>query len=359
MSEYIDEFIRRSARINRAASGEAIRETGRMLKIHKSIKAILLKMGTEGFTVSSKNIAQRKIADLIEKEYGMISKRAGEVAEAMVEKEQAWQISKVGEHVNQPLNRIPTEEAIFLSKDAEYSGKTFSKWFKEAGIIQNRKVRGIIDDGFVRGLSIDEVIKEVELTSGKANANIKTLVRTNMISTAQRARERSIDLNRDLFEGKIWNSTLDVRTTPLICGVRDQAKYDLDNNPIGHSNPWDGGPGMIHFNCRSISVPIIKGIKTDIPRPSVSAGSDYDRGDKTTNRGTVRKPTKANRDDGIFEIKQVSANTKYEDWLKRQPKDFIADALGSSEKASALKSGTPLAKLASDPLGTPINFNDL
>lgn len=359
MSEYMDEFIRRSLRIARVGEGEAIAESKNISELHKKIKSIMLGLGADVFSISAKNKAQIEIAKLINAEYKSMSDRASEIALEMIEKEQEWQINAVSEYIDEPMNKIPHETAVNLSRDLEYQGKTFAKWFEEAGVTYDSKVRGVIDDGFVQGRSIPEITNDVALLSGKSKSDVKTLVRSNIMSIAQRAREEIIEVNRDIYDGKMWNSTLDVRTTPHICGVRDQAKYDLDGKPIGHSNPWGAGPGMIHFNCRSIAIPIIKGVDIKAPRPSIDAGDSYEKGDKTTNRGTVRKPTKANRDNGTYEISKVPAGTKYEEWLRNQPEDFIADALGSKERANALKEGTALSKIISSPLGTPINFNDL
>jgi hypothetical protein len=162
-----------------------------------------------------------------------------------------------------------------------------------------------------------------------------------------------------MVEGKVWRSVLDVRTTADICGVRDQAEYDRDNNPVGHSNPWGAGPGQMHFNCRSIQIPKLTGVKVSVKRPSVGAGKEYTRGDNTTNRGTVRKPTKPNREKGIYKIQQKAAGTNYESWLRTQKTDFVADALGSADKAKAFKAGEALSTITSNPLGTPLQINQL
>ena len=43
-----------------------------------------------------------------------------------------------------------------------------------------------------------------------------------------------------------------------MCRVRDGLLYDTKHKPLGHKIPWLDGPGRLHFNCRSVSVPVLK-----------------------------------------------------------------------------------------------------
>lgn len=64
--------------------------------------------------------------------------------------------------------------------------------------------------------------------------------------------------NADLIKATAWLSTLDNKTS-AICRIRDGLHYTPDTHkPIGHHVPWGEGPGRIHFNCRSVSVPVLK-----------------------------------------------------------------------------------------------------
>ncbi len=144
----------------------------------------------------------------------------------------------------------------------------------------------------------------------------------------------------------IWSSILDGGTT-LTCGVRSNKRYNaVTKSPIGHSYSWEAGPGLIHWNCRSVGIPVDEnnvitsgsgeGFVADSgSRTAIGAGSGYERGDNKTEQGKRYKiPSKNNS----LKKEVVEASTDYETWLKRQPKAFVQDAIGVT-KADAFLSG--------------------
>ena len=110
-------------------------------------------------------------------------------------------------------------------------------------------------------------------------ANARTLVHSSVQAVANAARLASFKANADLIECIVWLATLDSHTC-LLCAVRDQMEYTLDEQePIGHTHDWAGGPGAIHFGDRCIITTRTKsfkdlGIELDEPgestRPSDS-----------------------------------------------------------------------------------------
>jgi hypothetical protein len=84
---------------------------------------------------------------------------------------------------------------------------------------------------------------------------------------------------------------------------------------------WGSGPGSIHWNCRSTSVPELRGVDETYSRPAISAGDNYESGDNAL------KPTRANVKNDTYEIERTT--TDYAGWFHRQPADFQRDALGA------------------------------
>ena len=359
MSDYADSYIKRSLRVNRVSAGEAVRVSKTLATAQSRIRAALMRLTDAEFSGPARERAIAKITQILQSSYKEAAEEAEKIAAQMVEKEAEWQISTINEYTTSAVNTILMEDAVRVAQTTPYQGKLFSEWYRDAGVKTPRKVFGIIEAGFINGQSIPEVTRDVEMLAQKAIPDLKTLVRSNLLHASSIARSQVIAANEDLFEGSVWNSTLDVRTTPHICGVRDQKEYDKNKQPVGHSLLWGPGPGQIHFNCRSIEIPKLIGVEIKTKRPAVSAGKEYQRGDKTTNRGTVREPTKANRDKEIFKVQQKASTTNYEDWLRTQKKDFVADALGSMEMAEAFKKGEALDSLTANPLGTPLGINQL
>jgi hypothetical protein len=177
---------------------------------------------------------------------------------------------------------------------------------------------------------------------------------------ATEAKNAVFQRNPELVEAIIWISTLDGRTTPNICGIRDGLEYTLGHEAIEHGISWDAGPGRIHWNCRSSSAPRLAGIDPgQSERPAIGPGKKYVRGDNTTSTGKVRKNTKKLREEGIIKVQQKTSRTHYEGWLREQSKkniDFASDVLGSKKAAQAFRDGkVTLAQLgAQSPVTNPL-----
>lgn len=358
--DYSDKYIRRNHRVNRVASGEAIRMAGKNASHQARIAVQLDKLNTSNLTRVSRREIVLSITRILNTQFVGIGNETEIIAEKMVEAEMKWQYSNFGEYTNSIVNNVPFEEAFQIAKTTKYQGKTFKDWFKGEGVRSFKKVTDIIESGYITGRSIPAITGDVlKLTQNSSRNSIKTLVRSNLMHASAVGRDQIVNANEDLLEGSIWNSTLDIRTTINICGPRDQMRYDNDNVPIGHSLPYGDGPGRIHFNCRSIRVPKMIGIDIETPRPSIGAGDEYKRGDNKTNRGTIRKPSRKNKDAGVYKVTIKRSSTDYETWLRSQKTDFVADAFKNKQKALAFKEGASLDSLIVNPLGTNLTINQL
>ncbi len=135
--------------------------------------------------------------------------------------------------------------------------------------------------------------------------NADSLVRAATQAIAERAKEYVYEANADLLAAVVWTSTLDSRTT-VQCMVRDGLRYTpVEHKPIGHAVPWLSGPGNLHWGCRSTSRPETKSWR--------EMGIDVDDLPPAT-RASING--------------QVAADTTFEGWLQRQPKDLQDAALG-------------------------------
>ena len=84
-----------------------------------------------------------------------------------------------------------------------------------------------------------------------------------------------------------------------MCRIRDGKRYTEDHKPIGHKLPWGAGPGRLHWQCRSTSLPLLE-------------GQERLFGARASKDGPV------------------DANLSYGDWLKKQPAEVQDDVLGAS-----------------------------
>lgn len=359
--DFVDMYIKRAVRLNRAFDGASAEQAKKLSELHASV---LLMIKREYGFLSARKLEDlnRTIAKAINKEFnGRIIPELHTISEQVIAKEIVWsghvvEAVVIGYHP-QLLNSEAVARRVL---EKPFQGATFDTWFRNTGAKTTRGISGVLMRGYIEGQPTETVVQEVSNLLSKNTADVRTLTRSYLQASANEAREEFFDSNQDIVAGYQWLSTLDHRTTWHICGVRDQARYTRDKKPIGHNLPWGSGPGNIHFNCRSASVPMVKGVDFGpAERPVINAGDSYERGDNKTKTGKVRKPTKPNREKGIFKVGQTTTKTKFEDFLKRQPVDYIADVLGSKEKALAFKNGgKSLKELAAEKL-SPIHINDL
>lgn len=154
------------------------------------------------------------------------------------------------------------------------------------------------------------------ITKREADAMVRTAI-AHVNTAAQMAVYES---NQDKLEGYRWVSVLDSKTSTQ-CRSLDGRVFKLGRGPLP----------PIHVNCRSTTIPVVKGItrvgtrKADGPRGNPSGNI---RGDVT-----------------------------YYQWLKRQPKYFQIDALGPT-RAELFRNGGLTAEEFSN-LNLDRNFQPL
>ena len=78
------------------------------------------------------------------------------------------------------------------------------------------------------------------------------------------------------YECLQWLATLDAETC-LICAARDLQRYTIMDDPpvpIGHTLPWNRGPGAIHSRCRCVVIGVAKPIRGMPKAPPGTRASD-------------------------------------------------------------------------------------
>lgn len=358
MATLADRYIQRSLRINRVSVGESAENS-------KIIRAVINRVNDIVDNVINGRISrlqaeiqiQESLLDVYDQT--LIPKVVRDARE-IVRLETEWIEDTISDFTDTPLIRSDLGQLFNQLESRPYQGRTFNDWFEREGVNNVSAVNQVLRTAFIEGVGVAEAQRRVAEVIGRSDKNIRTLTRSSLLAASAEARDDFLNQNSDLIEGTVWNSTLDVRTTPHICGIRDQLRYNLDRQPIDHDLPYEEGPGRIHFNCRSIDIPIIPGVSLlTSERPAIGSGSEYQRGDKFTNRGTVRRPRRRDVENEKFKISQRTNRTRFEGWMRSQRLDFIADSFGSLERARAFKQGASLADVAVDVFNRPMSLADL
>lgn len=130
-----------------------------------------------------------------------------------------------------------------------------------------------------------------------ADNQIITLVRTSVNQVANAASQQVYEANQDITKRYRYVATLDTRTS-AICRANDGKEYEYGKGPMP----------PLHFNCRSVTVPVIDYDELDfIPPPPAKRASAQG---------------------------QVDADVTYGEWLaKKQKGESDADLRARQEKA--------------------------
>ena len=201
---------------------------------------------------------------------------------------------------------LPRAFLVHLARSRPFQGKLLHNWARRLEAITRRAVAGVIREGIREGMSIPQIVRLIRgtrangytdgvLALGRRQA--EAVARSAVQHVMQGARVKTYQ-ESGVVKGYQWLSTLDLRTTLEYCVPRDHLVWDLHFSPVGHEFTWGGGPGRIHWNCRSSNTAVLKswrdlGVDKDELPPSARASMDG----------------------------KVAGTTTAEDWLKRQLTD--------------------------------------
>lgn len=192
---------------------------------------------------------------------------------------------------------------------------TIRQALNDFGQKKTQQVKQLLDDGFIQGKTSVELIRDVRGIVPLQKRQVAALVRTGTNATSTIARKKTMDENRDIFEGYEWVSTLDNKTSN-ICKARDGVIYEFkDSNPKPPA----------HWSCRSTIIPKVKpeyDLFSNVTgvRPSVGAGG----------------------------ARQVGAKTTYGGWLRGQPVSFQNEVLGVARAKLFRNGGLTVDKFVDD-----------
>jgi len=186
------------------------------------------------------------------------------------------------------------------------AGKKFTKVTidqaaKQFAVNKSKEVAQIVRDGAVVGRTSQEVVGEItNLVSTRTRAQAEALVRTATNHMGAQARSATYKANDDVISGEEYTATLDSRVT-ISCSSLDGNIYNIG----------DGPQPPLHWNCRSVRVPVIN--------PEFNLGSAI-----TGERASMNGP--------------VPGNVTYGGFLKRQSAEVQNEVLGV-ERAKLFRSG--------------------
>lgn len=221
---------------------------------------------------------------------------------------------------------VSVEQVAAAALARPFQGVLLRDVLADVEAVTAKKVRQTIAQDIVESRTTQQIVRDVIGTRARGYADgllnrsrrdVEAIVRTAVSHTAGVVQDNVYEANADILKALKWSSTIDLRTSEG-CRIRDGKLYHpATHKPIGHSIPWLSGPGRLHWQCRSASVPVLKSWR--------EMGIDLD-GDPNLSG------TRASLDG------QVPQETTYADWIKRQPYSRQVEVLGET-RAKLLRDG--------------------
>jgi hypothetical protein len=336
---YTDLYIQQQVRIENLKEGEARKMAVWLIAAHEQVQLRLERWNTP-WQIERLRALLAYYEQLLETTWAEnIVPELRKDGRIFTTRNGAWHVTTLQGLTAAAVVAPPPDVVFQLAMQEPFQGKLMTQWARQQPINELRAARNILITDWVEGLSPRDSARHLNSVWNRSTRDLQSLTRSYFGHLANQTAEATYAANDRIVDAKQWISTLDHRTSREYCIPRDNLAYTLNNEPINHSFPWAEGPGRIHWNCRSTSIPLMDEWDPTWQRPAVGAGPNYMRGDNTTPQGRVRKPSKHSVDRGILDVEQVNTNTSYLDWLKRQPQAFQEDVLGV-QRAKDFREGT-------------------
>lgn len=341
-----DELIGHQVDLSRYSNDVVRRMLAILNKVDADLAAQLLaaleKMPAESFTVERLEQLLASVKALNSQAYAELARQLGEELRGFTEYEAGYQFqlfrtlipAQIIAQVD--IATVVAEQVYSAAMARPFQGRILKEWAQSIEQGRMTRIRDAVRVGYVENESISQIVKRIRGTRAAGytdgiieidRRHAEAVVRTAISHTAAFTRHRFMKANSDLVKSVKFLATLDSRTSEL-CRIRDGLEYSADDahKPIGHRIPWLAGPGALHWNCRSTSVPVLKSWKE-------LGGADIE---------DFSPSTRASMDG------QVPAETSYADWIKKQSAARQDDILGATRGKLLRDGGLTLDRFYSD-----------
>lgn len=227
--------------------------------------------------------------------------------------------------VNMEFERLSARRLRRIVTSRPFQGKVLSAWMSQYETNDRRRMMDAVRVGLVQNETPTQIARRIFGTSSLnlqdgqraiTRRGAQALAQTSVAAISNATRSEWAVENKGIVKEELFVATLDSKTTP-ICRSLDGRRWP----------PGEGRIPPIHINCRSTRVPLIDG---DVigTRPSVAVTAKALKGLKgEARRKKIREL-----------VGQVPAGQTYEQWLRKQSREFQDEVLGKT-KARLFRDG--------------------
>jgi len=231
------------------------------------------------------------------------------------------------------FNKLEKVRLNAIVNNHPFEGRVLKDWLNKLEADDVSRISSSVKLGLVRGDTTDQIVRNI--LNGPVNLSknhIKSITRTAVMDVASKVRQDLSILNSDVFKKEIYTATLDGKTS-AICKALDGKIFEIGQ---GKFPP-------LHFGCRSLRVPIIsdkligdRPLKPVTEKILLREYTEKNGLKKVSQRNKLPRGFKADFDKFSRKrtrelIGTTPAQTNYEDFLRRQSKEFQDETLGKGK----------------------------
>lgn len=311
MATPLDEVIRHQVDLQRYSNG-VVRRIIAVLnradgELFASLTAAMERLDADSFTVERLEALLASVRSLNADAYQAAHGELQGAMRGLAEVEVDWNVALYRNlaPIEVTFSSITAEQAYTAALARPFQGRLLREWASSIEAGRMTRIRDAARMGYVQNETVAQVVRRIRGTRARGygdglieidRRHAEAVARTALSHLSGVTRDRFIEANEDIVGEVLWVSTLDGRTSHQ-CRIRDGKRYTEEHKPVGHTLPWGAGPGRLHWNCRSTSLPLLEGQKKLFGARASKDGP-------------------------------VDANLTFGDWLKRQPADVQDDVLG-------------------------------
>ena len=263
-TEIFDAVVRYQVILERAKAGTALRLADLLRDVDEKIIKIISDLPVN-YTHRQQLLAMKEIKKILNSFYGNELKKFYETIAIDTVDAESWFSNNTISFMLDGAGRvykIDSGELLSLGYSKSYQGHKLSTWYNKLSDDKVKRIRKALRDGRINELKKDAIIANARKQFGISNKHSETIMTAYINNFSNLTRDEYYKANPNAVETVYWSSILDSSTTEY-CIKRNGKQYDAKTKePIGHKLPWLGGPGKIHFGCRSIPIPLAPG---DLP----------------------------------------------------------------------------------------------
>jgi len=281
-SDLLDSTLARAVTLERLTAGERHEVLRILTQLERDLVRDLERSGLTTFRRDRLTALLSQARETIRLAYRDIRDSQQANMQDLADLESTWTVRALNTAIDVDVASVawsPQQLRTLVSTVMIDNAPSAEWWAKQAGALSQR-FSEIIRQGMLRGDSLSDLTRAVRGTRENGFTDgimqvptyqAEALIHSSISTVAQETRLATFRANSDVVKSVMWLSVLDGRTTIEYCIPRSRKLYTLDGQPIGHSLPWDGGPGRIHWRA-ICSGTLITTARGDVPIERVKVG---------------------------------------------------------------------------------------